>query len=217
MHLFLLFAVPLSYAYALVLREDAGQPSSLTSISFLRGVGAYLLVLAVLLLMKRFIVRPYMGVGGYFFAVGFDFFVPVAGAFGLYHWFTPDVRGMSGDDRELALISFLAGAFSLSSLADLLIRSDYMGPYELFYLPALRVAAMLLVPSIYLLFCEETFWVRYFYLALVLLSPAAFGTVYLLHVTNIHMAAIATTIVLFAGGWLVTLVRSAQGVNVRLR
>ena len=217
MLVFLLFAVPLAYAYVLLLRDDAGEPSSLTSISFLRGVGGYLLILIVLLLMRRFVVQPYSGVGGYLYATIFDYFVPLIGAFGLYHWFTPDVRGTATPDRELSLVSFLAGALSLAGFIDLLIRSEYMGTYELFLLPATRIGAMLLLPALYVLFCDETFWIRYLYLAALLLSPALFGTVFILHVLNLNLASIGAALLLFAGGAAVALFGSSRGASVSLR
>jgi hypothetical protein len=217
MHVFLLFAVPLAYAYLLTLRDDSGQPSNLTSIAFIRGVAGYLVLLVVLLIMKRFIPRPYTGIGGYLYATFFDYLVPVSGSFGLYLLFTRDVRSMSTSDRELALVSFLAGAMSFAGLMDLVIRPGYMGTYELFLLPAVRVAAVMLIPGLYVLYCDETFWVRYLYLALILLGPALFGVVYALHVASIYVASIGVTAALFIGGWAVAVFASSRGGPARLR
>jgi len=217
MHVFLLFAVPLAYAYLLTLRDDSGQPSNLTSIAFIRGVAGYLVLLVALLIMKRFIPRPYTGVGGYLYATFFDYLVPVSGSFGLYLLFTRDVRSMSTSDRELALVSFLAGAMSFAGLMDLVIRPGYMGTYELFLLPAVRVAAVMLIPGLYVLYCDETFWVRYLYLALILLGPALFGVVYALHVASIYAASIGVTAALFFGGWAVAVFATSRGGPARLR
>ena len=217
MHVFLLFAVPLAYAYLLTLRDDAGQPSNLTSIAFIRGVAAYLVLIAALLVMKRFIPRPYGGFSGYLFATFFDYLIPVSGSFGLYLLFTPDVRGMSTGDRELALVSFLAGAMSFAGLMDLVIRPAYAGAYELFLLPAVRVGAIMLIPALYVLFCDETFWIRYLYLALILIGPALFGAVYSLYVENILAASIALAVAFFAGGWATALFATSRGGPVRLR
>ena len=217
MHVFLLFAVPLAYAYLLTLRDDSGQPSNLTSIAFIRGVAGYLILLVVLLIMKRFIPRPYTGLGGYLYATFFDYLVPLSGSFGLYLLFTRDVRSMSTSDRELALVSFLAGAMSFAGVMDLVIRPVYMGAYELFLLPAIRVAAVMLIPGLYVLYCDETFWVRYLYLVLVLLGPALFGVVYSLHVASIYAASIGLTAAFFAGGWAVAVFATSRGGPARLR
>ena len=101
---------------------------------------------------------------------------------------------------------------------DLLIRTEYMGTYELFLLPAIRVGAMLLIPGLYVLFCDETFWVRYLYLAAIFLVPALFGGVYILHVLNLHLASIAGATAVFLGGWAVAVFGSSRGVaSARLR
>ena len=131
--------------------------------------------------------------------------------------FTPDVRGMSTGDRELALVSFLAGAMSFAGLMDLVIRPGYAGVYELFLLPAVRVGAIMLIPALYVLFCDETFWIRYLYLALILIGPALFGAVYSLYVENILAASIALAVAFFAGGWATALFATSRGGPVRLR
>jgi hypothetical protein len=211
MHVFLIAAVPLSYIYALMLRDEAGEDPSLIGASVLRGMLAFLIELIPILLLRRFAPRVYSGIGAYFYTALYDFGIPVIGLFLLFLLFTPDVRGLSGREKRLGLLSFLAGAFSLAGIMDLFLQPDFAGVYTLFLLPALRVAAVLLVPTLYRLFAEETFWVRGFYMAGIVAVPFALAVVFYLVVMNIHSAAIPATAGVFAGGWLVTVLGARSG------
>ncbi len=208
MHLFLIAAAPLSFVYALILRDEAGEASSLVGASALRGMLAYLLELAILLFLGRFVSRGYSGWGAYFSSALYDFGIPVLGTFLLYLWFTPDVRGLSARERRLGLLSFLAGAITLAGFTDIFLRAEYFGVYELFLLPALRVAAMLLIPVFYRLFVEETYWTRSFYIAAIVALPFLFAGVFFLVVLNIFVAALLATAAGFCGAWLVTILGS---------
>lgn len=206
MHIFLIAAVPLSYVYALVLRDEAGDDASLVGVSVLRGVVAYLVELVVLLVFRRFVRRAYSGLGAYFYAAAYDFAIPILGAFLLFLLFTPDVRGLSSRERRLGLLSFGAGVFILAGIMDLFLQSSYFGIYELFLLPALRVAAVLLVPVFYRLFVEETFWVRGFYLAAIVALPFAMAAVFLLVIMSMTAWAVVTTAAISSAVWLVTVI-----------
>ncbi len=213
MHLFLIAAAPLSFIYALILRDEAGEPSSLVAVSALRGMLAYLMELAILLFLGRFVPRIYSGWGAYFYSVLYDFGIPILGTFLLYLWFTPDVRGFSPRERRLGLLSFIAGAITLAGIMDIFLRAEYFGVYELFLLPALRVTAMLLIPIIYRLFVEETYWTRGFYIVVIVALPFVFAGVFFLVVLNISVAAILASAAGFCGAWLVTILgsRAAAG------
>lgn len=213
MHLFLIAATPLSFIYALILRDEAGEPSSLVGVSALRGMLAYLFELAMLLLLGRFVPRTYSGGGAYFYSALYDFAIPVLGTFLFYLWFTPGVRGLSSRERRLGLLSFIAGSMTLAGIMDIFLRAEYFGVYELFLLPALRIVAMLLIPIFYRLFVEETFWTRGFYIALIVALPFALAGVFFLVVLNIFVGAILVTAAGFCGAWLVTILgsRTAAG------
>ena len=208
MHIFLIAAAPISYIYALILRDEAGEPSSLVGVSALRGMLAYLIELAILLLLGRFSPRTYSGIGAYFSSVLHDFGIPVLGSFLLYLWFTPDVRGLAASERRLSLMSFVAGAVSLAGIMDIFVRAEYFGVYELFLLPALRVAAMLLIPVLYRMFVEETFWIRGFYIAGIVAIPFALACAFYLVALNMFVGAILATAGVFLGAWLVTILGS---------
>jgi len=213
MHLFLIAAAPLSFIYVLILRDEAGEPSSLVGVSALRGMLAYLFELAILLLLGRFAPRVYSGWSAYFYSALYDFGIPIIGTYLLYLWFTPDVRGLSSRERRLGLLSFMAGAFTLAGIMDIFMRAEYFGLYELFLLPALRVTAMLATPILYRLFVEETFWTRGLYIAAIVALPFALAGVFFLMVLNIHGGAILTSAVGFSGVWLATILgsRTAAG------
>ena len=88
---------------------------------------------------------------------------------------------------------------------DIFVQTEYFGYYELFLLPALRVSAMLLVPILYGLFVQETFWIRGFYIVAIVALPFALASVYILVVLNIGLAAILVTSGVFCGIWLATI------------
>ncbi|MEE8440227.1 MAG: hypothetical protein V3S41_00780 [Spirochaetia bacterium] len=215
MHLFLIAAAPLSYVYTLILRDEAGEPQSLVGVSALRGMPAYLIELAIILLLGRFAPRVYSGYRAYFSSVLYDFGIPILGTFLLYLWFTPNVRGLSSRERRLSLLSFIGGAFTLAGVMDIFLRAEYFGMYELFLLPALRVTAMLLVPIFYLLFVEETFWIRGLYIVTIVALPFVFAGVFFLVVLNVFVAAILAGAVGFSGAWLVTILGSRTGAGRR--
>ena len=70
MYLFLILAVPLSYLYILMLRGQTGDAASITGVPFLKGALAFLVVLAVMLIARRIVDRPFSGYGIYVFLAG---------------------------------------------------------------------------------------------------------------------------------------------------
>lgn len=204
-HVFLIVAVPLAYVYMLVLRDLATQPASTTSIPALKGGFAYLIVLLPLMMMNRFIVRPFSGGGLFLFNAMYDFVVPGAVGFLLYLLFVRDVRGRSPDERFLTLSSFFAGLFTLAGILDLFVRAEYHGAYELFLVPALRITMVLLVPTLYYHYSCGTYWVRYVHLVLMTATPFALGIVPLLASMNLWWVAVSATVVLFLVAWAASL------------
>lgn len=217
MHLFLILSVPLAYVYVLILRDEANQRSALTAIAALKGVLAHLVTIVPLLIMRRFVTEPFGGPGVYFYNLVFDFGVPLYLGIILYLLFTRDVGGLTPEERSLSFLSFLAGAFTAAGFLDLFLRADYFGPYELFYLPALRISLMLLAASFLYRFAGETIWVRYLYLLLLLATPFALGTVRLLTSINYGQAAVGLTIALFLVGWAVALFAAGRSTTLRFR
>lgn len=205
MYLFLILAVPLSYIYILMLREQTGDAASTTAVVFLKGVLAFLIVLAVMLIAGRAVPRPYSGYGVYLYASVFDFAIPILGSTGLFFLFTRDARGYSPGDRSAMLLAFLAGSLSLESILDLFLRGDYFGIYELMLLPSLRISGVFFASLLFRAFGSETFWTRYTYLLLLLLLPFLLGVVYFLMSLNIGAAAVALSGVLFAVTWFLLL------------
>lgn len=206
-------AVPLACLYVLVLRDDAGQPANLTAISFLRGMGGYLCVVPVLLLINRFVPAPAGGYRMLVHAGAVDLLLPTLLGTLLYLWFTPDVPGLPPVERLVSHLSFQAGLFSLAGLLDLVMRADYFGPYELFLLPTLRIVVVLLSSVLLYLYWDETFWVRYLYLATYPLVPFVFGSVFLLESMNLRLAAVAIS----AAGFFGSLVAVTLGTGLSVR
>ena len=216
-HLFLILSAPLAYIYLLILRDQAAQTPGVTAISALRGAIAYLVILLPLLIVRRFVRQPFSGEGLYFYPLVHDFAIPLYLGLVLYLWFTRDVGGLSPEERFLSFASFLAGAFTLAGTMDVFIRADYFGPYELFYLPALRIALMLIAPSLYYHLSSGTFWVRYVYLILLLGLPFALSPVALLTSMSFGPAAAALTAALFVGGWAFVLFGIGSARSIRFR
>ena len=205
MHVFLILSTPLVYAYLLVLREQTGRTAAMTVVPAVKGVLSYLVVLVPLLLIGRFVARPFAGSGLYLYGTVYDFALPGLIAFLFYLWLVPDVGGLTADERFLSLFSFYAGVFTLAGLMDLFLRADYHGVYELFMLPALRLAFMLYVPSLYYRFSSENSWIRYLYLLLMCGVPFALGLVSLAAAMYLGSASVLGTVGLLIGGCAVAL------------
>lgn len=217
MHIFLMLSVPVAYIYALILRDEANQPAVLTAVSALKGAIAYLLVLVPLLFIDRFVERPFTGAGLYFYNAVYDFVVPGHLGFLLYLWFTRDPGGLAPEERLVSLLSFFAGLFALSGIMDVFVRPVYLGAYELFHLPTLRITLMLILPVLSYHYAAETLWLRYVYLLLIIATPFALSAAPLLISMNYTLAGAAVTAVLFAGGWAAALFAAGGARSVRFR
>lgn len=217
MHLFLIIAVPISYVYLLVLREQANERSELVAMPVLKGALSYLIILIPLLSMERFIVRPYVGGALYFYVTIHDFAIPAYLGVVLYLWFTPRVRDSSPDERFLSLASFLTGLFTVSGIMDLFTRAEHFGTYELFYLPALRVALILFAATLVYQYAAETVWVRYVYLVALIALPFALGSAAFLEAIHADAWAIPLAALLFLGSWAAGLLWSGASRSLRWR
>jgi hypothetical protein len=175
----MIFAVPIGYLYYLTLRDEAGEPPQLVGRMFTRGA-VYGLVVALLLLLIRRIWDPAQAGQGLFWYLAFhDFWIPTFVLTALY-LLSSSAREAAPSERRTALVSLLAGGFTLLGVLDIWVLADYQGLYELFLLPGLRLAIVISVPLLLSLFNEETFWTRYLYLSASLLVPLLPGLVGLL-------------------------------------
>jgi hypothetical protein len=204
-HLFLLLSAPLAYIYLLILRDQSGRTPEMTAISALKGALAHLVVLVSLVVVERVVREPFSGPGLYFYGAVYDLVLPVYLGVLLYLWFTKDVGGLSPDESFVSLASFFAGSFTVAGVMDLFLRAEYLGVYELFHLPALRIGVLLMVPTLYYQYSNETFWIRYLYAAVIVVLPFAFGFVGLLTSANYPLAASIITAFLFLLSWAVAL------------
>ena len=93
---------------------------------------------------------------------------------------------------------------------NLFLRGDYSGVYELFLLPGLRIAAIVLAVILYGAFDSETFWTRYLYLFLLITLPAVAGVVYYLLAINVGVAAICLTGLLLGFAWFLVFVSASD-------
>lgn len=212
-----MLSVPVAYIYVLILRDEANQPAALTAVSALKGAIAYLVVLVPLLIIDRFVERPFTGPGLYFYGAVYDFAIPGYLGFLLYLWFTRDPGGLAPEERFVSLLSFLAGLFALAGIMDVFVRPVYLGAYELFHLPALRIALMLMLPVLSYHYAAETLWLRYLYLVLIVAAPFALATATLLVNMNYALAGVAVTVALFAGGWASALLAAGGLRSLRFR
>jgi hypothetical protein len=212
-----MLSAPLAAVYVLLLREPAGRTSVVTVIPALKGVLAYLLVAAPLLVASRFVPRSFDGIDLYIYSSVHDFAVPGILSFFLYLWFVRGVRNLTPDERFLSFVSFLGGAFTLAGLVDLAVRGDYLGPYELFHLPALRIALMLILPSLLYRFSSGTSASRYLYVLAVFLVPFILGAVPLLAGSHYTTASWVVAAALFVASWAMALLVTGNAARSRCR
>lgn len=217
MHIFLMLSVPLAYIYLLILRDEANQPPTMTALPALKGAIAYLVVLVPLLALDRFAQRPFTGAGLYFYGAVYDFAIPGYLGFLLYLWFTRDPGGLAPEERFVSLLSFFAGLFALAGLMDVFLRPLTFGAYELFHLPALRIALMLILPVLSYHYAAETLWLRYVYLLLIVAVPFVLATAALLASMNYALAGVAVTVFFFFGGFAAALFAAGGVRSLRFR
>lgn len=196
----MIFAVPLGYLYYLTLRDEAGQGPQLVGRMFARG-SVYGVVVSLLLLLVRRIWDPSQhGAGLFWYLALHDYWLPVL-FLTLLFMLTGSVRDMPPSERRTALVSCYGGAFTLFGVLDLFIRAEYQGIYELFHLPALRLAVMVAVPLFYALFAEETFWTRYLYLVAMSALPLLPGLIGLLSMAGYGVLSLVVTPVILAAAY----------------
>jgi hypothetical protein len=199
-HIFLLFAVPLSYIYVLILRDLARHPPAFLAIPALKGALVTLIVAIGVSLFTRFTEQPFSGPGLYFYLAIHDFVMPAAICFLLYLVMTPGLSSLSPDERLVSILSFLTGHFAVQGFLDLFERYFFTS-YELFVAPAMRVALILMIAVLYYRFSDETFWVRYLYLFLLVLSPFAVAVPQFVLAINYAGWAAGATAFLFLGAF----------------
>lgn len=183
MHVFLLFAVPLSFVYVLILRDLARHPPAFLAIPALRGAISTIVVAIGAAFLRRFVEQPFSGSGLYFYMAVLDYVMPATICFLMFLLLTPSVFSLSPEEGFVSLLSFLAGHFAVQGFLDL-VQRDFFTAYELFVAPSMRVALVLLVAVLYFRFCEETFWTRYLHLALMVLAPFVVAVPHLLLAMN---------------------------------
>jgi hypothetical protein len=126
-----------------------------------------------------------------------DFWLPSSLLLGLYALTAGGLQQLSAHERHLGLLSFFAGAFSAISVIDLFFGAEYPDAYQLFYLPAMRVALVLAVPALFYWYSDLIGWIRYIVLAGIFLLPFLFGVVAVLSLSNLVLPAVVTAIFLF--------------------
>ena len=189
----------------------------MTAIPALKGVLAYLVIAAPLVVASRLVPRPFDGVELYLYSVVQDFAAPGILSFVLYLWFVRDIRRLAPEERFLSFVSFLAGAFTLAGLLDLVLRADYYGTYELFQLPALRIALMLVLPSLFYRFSAGSSSSRYLYIPAILFVPLVLGAVPLLAMSYHTTVSAIVAAALFLASWAIALFATGDAARSRCK
>ncbi|TVQ27819.1 MAG: hypothetical protein EA382_02895 [Spirochaetaceae bacterium] len=211
MHLYLVLAVPLSYLYALVRRDEFTEPTTFTLIPVVKGVVASIVIAALQAALRRAWLAPAGDATVFWYYWLRDFLIPGLGGFGVYLMTIKDREGFSPRERGLSLISFYAGVFASLGLLDLVLGGPAWGVYELFLLPTLRGVIVLGVPMLYVLYSGETMYVRFVFLAGMLAAPFVPAAVALLAVLHFTGFAVGATVVLYAGVWVATVLTASGG------
>ena len=175
-----------------------------------------LVIALTLTFITRFAERPFSGSGLYFYSMVTDFLLPAYLGFALYLLLTPSPTSLSPDESFVSLLSFLAGHFVVQGVVDL-FDPGYVGSYELFVAPSMRIVVMLVVSVAYYRFCAETFWTRYLYLVMLAAVPFLAGVPQFLFAVNILAGAIPATIGTFLGAFAMVLFWTGGRSSIQFR
>lgn len=201
MHLYLVLAIPLTYLYALVRRDEFTEPTTFTLIPIVKGVVAAIVIAGVQAALRRAWLEPAGDAMVFWYYLLRDFLAPGFVGFGIYLVIVRDREGYSPRERGLSLVSFYAGVFASLGLLDLVVGGPVSGVYELFLLPTLRGSILLGVPMLYVLYSGETMHVRFLFLAAMLVAPVVPAGVAVLAALHFTGFAVAATVALYAGVW----------------
>lgn len=194
MHAFLLLAVPFGYGAILSFWANRSSGAAATGGAVAKGALIGLVVVVLLLLVPSIDETLSLGVAAYAIGALRDFYLPAGIAVALFFVVHRAGTRLPGSTKVLSLASFLAGAFAVLSVFDLLTRSPYFSAYELYLLPALRVALIVLLALLFGLADGETMWIRYLYVAAMVLLPAALAVVpYLMRFNHPAAGIVLTT------------------------
>jgi hypothetical protein len=151
MTLFLLTAMPLFFAFAVLLPWD-GQKTPrrlLLVFQFLRGILLFFPAWLILLLLRRIAGFSYSGFPLFLSLLSRDHLPPILLAVGGFLLVMRAVEYHSSDEGVfLTTVSFLSGFFAMMSIADFIAGYGRWDAHELFLLPLSRVAAVLFLATV---------------------------------------------------------------------
>jgi hypothetical protein len=151
MILFLLTAMPLLFAFALLLPWDEGKaPQKLfLMFQFLRGILLFFPAWLILLGLRRIAGFAYNGFPLFLSLLSRDHLPPILLAAGGFLLVVRTVRYPSSDEGVfLTTVSFLSGFFAMMSVADFVSGYGRWDAHALFLLPLSRVAVVLFLAAI---------------------------------------------------------------------
>ncbi|HEY9593580.1 MAG TPA: hypothetical protein VHE79_03825 [Spirochaetia bacterium] len=148
MVLFLLASLPLFFVMVVLLPWDGKHvPKTLGSVStFLKGLILFFPGYLVILILRKIFGFSYDGFLYYLSLLLSDHLAPLVVALAGFLLLQRSLR-ITGTDESifLAVFSFLCGFLSLVNLTDILRAWGSWGAYDLFLLPLMRIAAVLLL------------------------------------------------------------------------
>jgi len=151
MTLFLLTAMPLFFAFAVLLPWD-GQKTPrrlLLVFQFLRGILLFFPAWLILLLLRRIAGFSYSGFPLFLSLLSRDHLPPILLAVGDLLLVMRAAEDPSSDEGAfLTTVSFLSGFFAMMSVADFIAGYGRWDAHALFLLPLSRVAAVLFLATI---------------------------------------------------------------------
>jgi hypothetical protein len=195
MLLFLVLSAPLfALVVALLYRVTDVRASAAL---FLRGLLWAVPLLLPWWLLNLAIEHSYVPENLFLYHFVLEMLYPLIPALVLFYLFERGIRRERGYIVVVALGAFLAGAFFVQSIVDVLRFPHYYSPYIVFLLPTLRLGLIATVPPLLGAASREPRPLRVIWVLGVLIIPALFTAVPLLHELRFDVLSHALT-VLFA-------------------
>ncbi len=146
MVLYLLTAVPLAYAFVLVLNGAPFPVRRFTVFPVVKGFVTGLVVYGILVLSAILVPLEISFFGVYIFSAVFTFTIPLLVAISAFFFLERRVFEESETAVFTSMTSFLAAFFSVYGLLDIVFGSARFSIYDVILVPSLRVGVLLLIP-----------------------------------------------------------------------
>ena len=199
MAIFLLLAIPFfSLGITTYYYKDRFS-INLPLVTFLKGIICFFIALLFYLIIRSFFRPSFTGWGFYAFHLVYDHLLYVVLAIGGLFLFNGVPDGYNQQENIFESYIFLSGFFSLVAFVDFVENINRFDFFILFLLPLLRIATVLAATIFLVQFINDTSYMRFAFLAGLILLPFVLNLITVLFFSKIIFFAIIFTLLAIGG------------------